>query len=112
MKMPSTSVFYRMQETYRRRHEPEHLRTFADLCWRLMLLVSLFLAAAALSYGVWTLRGVLASIGIASAPGIPPAALDRAEVERVVSGLHSRRERFEAIKASPVPVLADPGRVR
>ncbi|MBI5645207.1 hypothetical protein HY970_03865 [Candidatus Kaiserbacteria bacterium] len=108
--MKFTPILSSVREAYARRHEPEHVRSLAALFWRSMLAFTAISLIGIVLYGSWEFMRVMQ---IVSAPEdfriAPRAALDRNRLERVLSDITARRDAYDAVGSTFVPI-ADPSR--
>ncbi|OGG90941.1 hypothetical protein A3H16_00205 [Candidatus Kaiserbacteria bacterium RIFCSPLOWO2_12_FULL_53_8] len=100
-----------VREMLANRHEPESLRSLADLYWRGLLSIAFCIITLVIFYGVWDLLNVLNALSASldtSAP--PPPALDRAALNKVIQGFETRQVQFDALRKNPSAGISDPSR--
>jgi hypothetical protein len=107
----ATAIWIRLRDRYAARFEPEVLRALTDLFWRTLLIIATCTILLSLLFGLWRLIDVHEMIASsADTSPLPPASLDRGELEQLTAGFDARAERFNNSKTSPPPIIQDPGR--
>src|SRR3989338_8881374 len=89
-------IFRRFGKVLSSRHEPEGVRTLANLYWRTLLLVAFVAVILVFVYGIWGLLRVLDDLGAMVKVSAPPApVLNRDVLDVTVEGINARRAQFE-----------------
>ncbi len=98
-----------LRETLNDGNEPDHIRLLADLYWKAILLSAFVTLVGVFLYSTWGLVRILEDLSVAldtSAP--PPPALNRGELNAMVSAFETRKTQFEDLKTSPPAAIKDP----
>ena len=105
------TILRRARDTYANRREPESLRTFAEVYWRVLLISACVLAIGAIGYGVWQLSDVLASLSAApSASRVPAPVLNRVFLDATLNSYDARRILYDSLKDHPPISPMDPSK--
>lgn len=95
---------------YANRSEPEQIRAFADIYWRILLPIAISVVLFASIYGALELTSVLrdADFSLVNAASPQPRpAFNRVQLQDTLDGFEARKQLFESLKTD-MPNIADP----
>ncbi len=96
-----------IRATYARRHEPLYAVLFADLYWRMLLLVALGVVIIACVIGAWQSVAIIDEFGSGDSPdAASKILLNTAQLNATLQAIQSRSTNFQA--AATLPSIADP----
>ena len=101
----------RLRDLWADRYEPHGARRFAQVYWRVLLIVAFIAFVVAIMYGERDLYRVLNDLTAVSPSTFPQPALDRSTLDAALTNYETRKQTFNALSSGSAYVpVADPSR--
>lgn len=107
---PLLHIWGHIRDTWQYRHEPEKLRTLADVYWRTLLFVAVLVLAGLMFYAGLKFYSMFVEPEenpLLSSGGI--ILLNKADLQEAVEAFQNRQAKYEFLKRNP-PKITDPSR--
>ncbi len=105
-----TDIWKGIVDMYAKRSDPEGARVLAVVYWRTLLAIAFLIVVLSITYGEWTLYGILHDSGGTSSTRVPPPALDQASINAALTTFRQRASTYNALRAHSSGTFSDPSR--
>ncbi len=108
------NIFERIHTVFVHRHEPEYARAFANLYWRVILVLAGLVIGGSVAYGAVVFFDVLSgkpsSTSVTAASVSTQSSFDRTKLDATLSSFTGRQAKFNSLQTGTIPQIPDPSK--